>query len=160
MEVTLKKFMETVFLCISKKELDYKKFAEHIISYGGIEMENVSPIDIFNLFEENFSNNREELLYAFSEVMYSYKFADSADELCYGIFSLIVLCRLSSKNKDDFYTDFDKMIEMYYFFHTKIDDELSIALFHLCFVETPRYDEIIYYLLAHPDKYFPKWLKS
>ena len=60
MEVTLKKFMETVFLCISKKELDYKKFAEHIISYGGIEMENVSPIDIFNLFEENFSNNREE----------------------------------------------------------------------------------------------------
>lgn len=130
-----------------KKPLDDTEIAKKVIANGGYDMHEVSVQDVIGFLNGDFSHcDREVCLWAFAETMYMYKYTDSAEELCCGIFTLIVLCILSRQNKDDFFNNFGKMIEMYNFFREKLEDisDLSIVLFYLCFSEQPQYPEMVF----------------
>ena len=139
----IKDFMMTLSWAVEKGEFDCNHLANRIIHNGGIDMEPFSPSVILDLFEEKFPKHKDDLLWSFSETIDMYKYSESADDLCCGIFSLIVLCKLCSQDKDEYYNHFEKMIEMYYFFYSKINSSLSVVLFNLCFSEQPQFPEIL-----------------
>ena len=143
MNLSLKDYMECVSLSLTDKPLDFDSFAERVLFNGGYDMHEISAEDIANLYNEEFSRcNRDEVLWAFAETIGIYKFApETPEDLCCGIFTLIVLCRISVQDKDDYLNNYDKIIEMFYFFHTKIESGISMLLFSMCFPNPPDYPE-------------------
>ena len=139
----IKDFMRTLSWAIEKKELNCSLFANRIVHNGGVDMESVSPNMILDLFEEKYPKCKDDLLWSFSETINMYEYSTSGDDLCCGIFSLIVLCKLCSQDKDEYYAHFDKMIRMFYFFYSQIDTSLAVVLFNLCFSEQPQFPEVL-----------------
>jgi len=117
MDLSLKDYMECVSLSLTDKPLDFYAFSRRVIFNGGYDMHEISVEDIVHLYNEEFSEcDRDEVLWAFAETIDIYKFApETPEDLCCGIFTLIILCRISAQDKDDYLNNYDKIIEMFYF---------------------------------------------
>ena len=144
MSLSLKDYMECVSLSLTGKPLDLPAFSRRVLDNGGYDMHEISVEDIVHLYNEEFSNcDRDEVLWAFAETIDRYKFApETPEDICCGIFTLIVLSRVSAQNKDDYLNNYDKIIEMFYFFHQRIESGISMLLFSMCFPDPPEYPEI------------------
>ena len=145
MNLSLKDYMECVSLSLTGKPLDFCAFSRRVLDNGGYDMHEISVGDIANLYNEEFSNcNRDEVLWAFAETIDIYKFApETPEDLCCGIFTLIVLSRISAQDKGDYLNNYDKIIEMFCFFHARIESDISMLLFSMCFQDPPEYPEFV-----------------
>ena len=144
MSLSLKDYMECVSLSLTGKPLDLPTFFRRVLDNGGYDMHEISVEDIVHLYNEEFSNcDRDEVLWAFAETIDIYKFVpETPEDICCGIFTLIVLSLVSAQNKDDYLNNYDKIIEMFYFFHQRIESGISMLLFSMCFPNPPEYPEI------------------
>ena len=144
MSLSLKDYMECVSLSLTGKSLELPAFSQSVIDNGGYDMHEISVEDIVHLDDEEFSDcDRDEVLWAFAETIDIYKFApETPEDICCGIFTLIVLSLISAQNKDDYLNNYDKIIEMFYFFHQRIESGISMLLFSMCFPNPPEYPEI------------------
>lgn len=126
--------MEYLFKKIAKEQIPLQVFADMVLMNGGEDMIDVSKQDIIDLYNGTFIGTLNKIQWAFSETMYSYLYSDNTpNDLCCGIFSLIVLCQTSSQTPVDFFDKFDKIIEMYCFFKKKIEEDIAMRLFYMCF---------------------------
>ena len=146
----LKDCMDCISQAITGKPLDAEPFARQVLCNGGYDMHEISVADVKNLLDGKFDLcDREKVLWAFNETVNFYQYAaDTPEDLCSGIFTLIVLCRVAAQDKEDFSDHFNKIIEMYYFFHQRIDESLAILLFSICFANLPEYPEIVAHYLG------------
>ncbi len=75
------------------------------------------------------------ILHSFSNVLEVYQLANSVDEFCCGMFTLIILCQICIPDEKLFYEHFNQIIDMYYRFCEKLDSWAARQLFRLCLVE-------------------------
>ena len=118
---------------IAKTEV--KSFSSSIIHDGVSGMSGISPQTVKQLYEGSFRGDWKMILHSCSKALETYQLADSVDELCCGMFTLVILCQICIPDETLFYEHFNQIIDMYYCFCEKIDSLAARRLFRLCLVE-------------------------
>ena len=129
-------FYRQLWVRLMGDEFTAQKLADRIRVDGGVDIENLSTSDVFELIEGRFSGSWSEVAFSFSEILASYSAPggiESGEQIVGWVFAAFVIAEAIKEDKTDWEFEFDKFINGFLVVRDKLETEESIYIFQRVF---------------------------